>query len=165
MPLISQSKVFNFHLLCQLTSAQAPHTGALASGPAPGGFPWMLSAWQGSCSTAHGLEALQSSTWERRQERKWEERGDWGVRRGKRNKIWRGRCRIYGGMSEPVWPCLYVRSSFFGSFQVAAGPSQRCFSAINRAPHLFLSFQPRFKVPEGAVKLEPAQVYKCKILQ
>lgn len=71
----------------------------------------------------------------------------------------------YGGMSEPVWPCLYVHSFFLGSFQVAAGPSQRCFFPINRAPHLFLSFQPHFKVPKGAVKLEPAQVYKCKILQ
>lgn len=43
--------------------------------------------------------------------------------------------------------------------------SNAAFSPINRASHLFLSFQPHFKVPEGAVKLEPAPVYKCKILQ
>lgn len=48
VPLISQSKAFNFQLLCQLTRAQATEAWARASVPVPGEYPWTLSAWQGT---------------------------------------------------------------------------------------------------------------------
>lgn len=80
-----------------------------------------------------------------------------GEKKRQRRRIW--------GHERACLALSLCPQLFFGSFQVTAGPSQRCFFPINRPPHLFLSFQPHFKVPEGAVKLEPAQVYKCKILQ
>lgn len=59
MPLIPPSKVFNFHLLCQLTRAQAPNTWAPASVPEPVECPWTLNAWQGRCPAEHGVKPLQ----------------------------------------------------------------------------------------------------------
>ena len=165
MPLISQSKVFNFQLLCQLTRAQATEAWASASEPVPGEYPWTLSAWQGNHSTWNPARSSKASTWE-------EETGEKGQRRRKRRlrEKQSGSGGKEGGKRDgPERACLVLslcpQLFFWALFKWLRGPSQRCYFPINRAPHLFLSFQPRFKVPEGAVKLEPAQVYKCKILQ
>lgn len=95
-----------------------------------------------------------------------EEKCGGGVKRGKlklerRQSVWR--------FSKPVWPCLYVHTTLFSFFSsgcwIVPTSAPPPHTYVNRGPHLFVSFQPHFKVPEGAVKLEPAEVYKCKILQ
>lgn len=99
-------------------------------------------------------------------------RWKWSVK-VKRCKIRTGKKSLTLDMKagvKPVWTCLYVRCSFYSPsvlFKWLQVHLAAAFSPlpINRAPHLFLPFQSRFKVPKGAVKLEPAQVYKCKILQ
>lgn len=83
--MISQSKVFNFQLLCQLTRAQATEAWAAASVPAPGEYPWTPNAWQGNPpnSTWHetqpGLAKLHLR------------RGNGGEERGKGERKWQER--------------------------------------------------------------------------
>lgn len=86
----------------------------------------------------------------------------------KRGKLKLKRRQRVCRFSKPVWPCLYVHTILFSSFPEAGLPDHAIpplHAYVNRGPHLFVSFQPHFKVPEGAVKLEPAEVYTCKILQ
>lgn len=49
----------------------------------------------------------------------------------------------YGGMSEPVWPCLYVHSSFFlALFKWLLGHPSAAFSPLT-GPHICFSHSSR----------------------
>lgn len=126
MPLILQSKVFNFQQLCQLTRAQATETWAPASASVPGEYPWTQSTWQGTHSAVHGMKqspVKQSSTWEEERGRKcqgkegkrivWEKQSGSGREERGKSEQERDRNGRNGSMNEPVWLYLFVYSFIF----------------------------------------------------
>lgn len=135
MPLISQSKVFNFQLLCQLTRAQATEAWASASEPVPGDIPgrWALGREPTQHETQPSLAKLPPE--KRRRPRKG--RGKGRGKRRLREWKWKGK-KIRGGKRDGHERACLVLSLcpqlfFLALFKWLRGPSQRCYFPINRA--------------------------------